>query len=304
MRHGQIVELNPELTNTVSGTPCCSPRWTRWHYAPDAAGSAATFGGRWAATSCSTARSSPTSRRSKPTRRRSPPTNGSRSSIRRSGRSSSRARISSTCRTRSSTRGRSCSPTAALKLTGKLARADVAVLSAVDQVGRRHAERASARRHRASATEFRRPIARGLAVQRPRGDRPHEPRLRRRHAHRLRQDLLRAVPGRGEHDTSRTARRNPVRCGRRWSTRTGRELRDFTTTCSASTPSFAPTTASCRARGSCSRVRRTGITLYGKPGALIERFNVFITENALWRLRRLLPRRSVCSRTSFSPMMS
>ena len=25
MRHGQIVELNPELTNTMSGTPCCAP---------------------------------------------------------------------------------------------------------------------------------------------------------------------------------------------------------------------------------------------------------------------------------------
>jgi len=25
MRHGEIVELNPELTNTVNGTPCCSP---------------------------------------------------------------------------------------------------------------------------------------------------------------------------------------------------------------------------------------------------------------------------------------
>lgn len=32
MRHGQIVELNPELTNTVNGTPCCEPQQLGWHY--------------------------------------------------------------------------------------------------------------------------------------------------------------------------------------------------------------------------------------------------------------------------------
>ena len=32
MRHGQIVELNPELTNTVNGTPCCEPEQLGWHY--------------------------------------------------------------------------------------------------------------------------------------------------------------------------------------------------------------------------------------------------------------------------------
>jgi hypothetical protein len=32
MRHGEIVELNPELTNTVSGTPCCSPALREWNY--------------------------------------------------------------------------------------------------------------------------------------------------------------------------------------------------------------------------------------------------------------------------------
>ena len=32
MRHGQIVELNPEFTNTVTGTPCCQPDQLGWHY--------------------------------------------------------------------------------------------------------------------------------------------------------------------------------------------------------------------------------------------------------------------------------
>jgi len=32
MRHGEIVELNPELTNTVNGTPCCSPTLSEWSY--------------------------------------------------------------------------------------------------------------------------------------------------------------------------------------------------------------------------------------------------------------------------------
>ncbi|MEO7086605.1 MAG: DUF5916 domain-containing protein [Gemmatimonadaceae bacterium] len=32
MHHGQIVELNPELTNTVNGSPCCSPALRDWKY--------------------------------------------------------------------------------------------------------------------------------------------------------------------------------------------------------------------------------------------------------------------------------
>jgi len=32
MHHGQVVELNPELTNTVTGSPCCTPGFTDWRY--------------------------------------------------------------------------------------------------------------------------------------------------------------------------------------------------------------------------------------------------------------------------------
>ena len=32
MHHGEIIELNPELTNTVNGTPCCSPTMREWSY--------------------------------------------------------------------------------------------------------------------------------------------------------------------------------------------------------------------------------------------------------------------------------
>jgi hypothetical protein len=32
MHHGEIVELNPELTNTVNGTPCCAPTLRTWNY--------------------------------------------------------------------------------------------------------------------------------------------------------------------------------------------------------------------------------------------------------------------------------
>jgi Domain of unknown function (DUF5916)/Carbohydrate family 9 binding domain-like len=32
MHHGQVVGLNPELTNTVNGTPCCAPANDGWHY--------------------------------------------------------------------------------------------------------------------------------------------------------------------------------------------------------------------------------------------------------------------------------
>ena len=30
--HGHVVEVNPELTNTVTGTPCCAPAQDRWQY--------------------------------------------------------------------------------------------------------------------------------------------------------------------------------------------------------------------------------------------------------------------------------
>jgi Domain of unknown function (DUF5916) len=45
MHHGQVVGLNPELTNTVNGTPCCAPANDGWHY-----DSKPQFGGnvRWA----------------------------------------------------------------------------------------------------------------------------------------------------------------------------------------------------------------------------------------------------------------
>ncbi|HEY9225239.1 MAG TPA: DUF5916 domain-containing protein, partial [Gemmatimonadaceae bacterium] len=33
MRHGQIIELNPEATNTVTGSACCSPTMREWQYA-------------------------------------------------------------------------------------------------------------------------------------------------------------------------------------------------------------------------------------------------------------------------------
>jgi hypothetical protein len=32
LRHGQLVELNPEATNTVTGSPCCATPATRWSY--------------------------------------------------------------------------------------------------------------------------------------------------------------------------------------------------------------------------------------------------------------------------------
>ena len=45
------------------------------------------------------------------------------------------------------------------------------------------------------------------------------------------------------------------------------------------------------------------ITLYGKPGALIERFNVFITENALWHYDDFFAAKRLLE-DHFNPMMS
>ncbi|HEX8725558.1 MAG TPA: DUF5916 domain-containing protein [Gemmatimonadaceae bacterium] len=33
MHHGQVVGVNPELTNTTTGSPCCAPSNAGWHYA-------------------------------------------------------------------------------------------------------------------------------------------------------------------------------------------------------------------------------------------------------------------------------
>jgi hypothetical protein len=35
LHHGQVVQLNPELTNTVTGTPCCTPNLDGWRYDSD-----------------------------------------------------------------------------------------------------------------------------------------------------------------------------------------------------------------------------------------------------------------------------
>ena len=36
IHHGQVVELNPELTSTIIGSPCCAPADAGWRYARDA----------------------------------------------------------------------------------------------------------------------------------------------------------------------------------------------------------------------------------------------------------------------------
>jgi len=35
LHHGQLIELNPELTNTMSGSPCCATPQTGWRYQSD-----------------------------------------------------------------------------------------------------------------------------------------------------------------------------------------------------------------------------------------------------------------------------
>jgi hypothetical protein len=35
LHHGQVVQLNPEITNTVSGTACCTPAMREWRYDSD-----------------------------------------------------------------------------------------------------------------------------------------------------------------------------------------------------------------------------------------------------------------------------
>jgi hypothetical protein len=254
MRHGEIVEMNPELTNTVNGTPCCDPTLNSWHYA-----SAPRLGGnvRWTLGSNfvlnGTARPDFSQVEADATQiaadqrfalfypeKRPFFVEGA-----------DRFNVPNTLvYTRTIVQ-----PDAALKVTGKLGRADLAVLSAIDQSG--------------GATPSEHPLVDVMRLQQNFGEQSFAGCCTAT-ASRMDCRTARSAATRTSCSTTsishssrqwrashnRTARRNPVRCGRRcWTRRAG--AGDFTTTFLVSARSFAPTTGSCRATASCSPTPRT-----------------------------------------------
>jgi uncharacterized protein DUF5916/cellulose/xylan binding protein with CBM9 domain len=300
MRHGQIVEMNPEATNTVNGTPCCSPAMDSWHYAP-----APRLGGnvRWTLGSNfvlnGTARPDFSQVEADATQiaadqrfalfypeKRPFFVEGA-----------DRFNVPNTLvYTRTIVQ-----PDAAVKLTGKLGRADFAVLSAIDQSG--------------GATTSEHPLVDVVRMQQNFGDQSFAGLL---YSDRVSSGLQNRAFGGDTHIVfdriyfaqfqaveSVTRSNGATHSGPMWEAvldATGRSW-GFHYNVLGISPEFRADNGFVPRTGFVQPNAANRITLYGSPGALIERFNVFITENALWnyddffRTKRLLE-------DHFNPMMS
>ena len=300
MRHGQIVEANPEVTNTVNGTPCCDPTLDSWRYA-----SAPRLGGnlRWTLGSNfvlnGTARPDFSQVEADATQiaadqrfalfypeKRPFFVEGA-----------DRFNVPNTLvYTRTIVQ-----PDAAVKLTGKLGRADLAVLSAIDQSG--------------GGTPSEHPFVDVLRLQQNFRDQSFAGLL---YSDRVSNGLQNRAFGGDTHIVfdriyfaqfqaveSVTESNGARQSGPMWEAvldATGRSW-GFHYNVLGISPEFRTDIGFVPRTGFVQPGAANRITLYGKPGALIERFNVFITENALWnyddffRGKRLLE-------DHFNPMMS
>lgn len=301
IRHGQIVEVNPEATNTVNGTPCCSPAMDSWHYAP-----APRVGGnvRWTLGSNfvlnGTARPDFSQVEADATQiaadqrfalfypeKRPFFVEGA-----------DRFNVPNTLvYTR-----RIVQPDGALKVTGKVGRADLAVLSAIDQSG--------------GGTPSEHPLVDVVRLQQNFADQSFAGLL---YSDRVSSGLQNRAFGGDTHivfdkiyfaqfqavESVTQSNGGTAKSGPMWEAvldATGRSW-GFHYNVLGISPEFRTDNGFVPRTGFVQPSAANRITLYGKPGALIERFNVFITENALWdyndffRGNRLLE-------DHFNPMMS
>jgi hypothetical protein len=300
MRHGQIVEMNPEATNTVSGTPCCSPSMDSWRYAP-----APRVGGnvRWTLGSNfvlnGTARPDFSQVEADATQiaadqrfalfypeKRPFFVEGA-----------DRFNVPNTLvYTRTIVQ-----PDAALKLTGKLARADFAALSAIDQSG--------------GGTQSEHPLVDVVRLQQNFGDQSFAGLL---YSDRVSSGLQNRAFGGDTHIVfdriyfaqfqaveSVTQSNGTTKSGPMWEAvldATGRSW-GFHYNVLGISPEFRTDNGFVPRTGFVQPSAANRITLYGSPGALIERFNVFITENALWDYSDFFGGKRLLE-DHFNPMMS
>lgn len=279
MRHGEIVEMNPEATNTVNGTPCCTPAMDSWHYAP-----APRLGGnvRWALGSNfvlnGTARPDFSQVEADATQiaaderfalfypeKRPFFVEGA-----------DRFNVPNTLvYTRTIVR-----PDEAVKLTGKVDRADVAVLSAIDEAG--------------GGTPGEHPLVDVVRLQQNFGEQSFAGLL---YSDRVSSALQNRAFGGDTHvvfdniyfaqfqavesvtDSSGSRRSGPMweavldATGRSWG---------FHYNVLGISPDFRTDNGFVPRTGFVQPNASNRFTLYGKPGALIERFNVYLSETALW----------------------
>ena len=279
MRHGQLVEMNPEITNTVNGTPCCSPAMDSWRYAP-----APRLGGnvRWTLGSNfvlnGTARPDFSQVEADATQiaadqrfalfypeKRPFFVEGA-----------DRFNVPNTLvYTRTIVR-----PDAAVKLTGKIDRADVAVLSAIDQSG--------------GGAPGEHPLVDVVRLRQDIGDQSFAGLV---YSDRVSRGLENRAFGGDTHIVfdriyfaqfqaveSVTRTNGVTTSGPMWEAvldATGRSW-GFHYNVLGISPDFRSDNGFVPRTGFVQPGAANRITLYGKPGALVERFNVFLTENALW----------------------
>ena len=300
MRHGQIVEMNPEVTNTVNGTPCCSPAMDSWRYAP-----APRVGGnvRWTLGSNfvlnGTARPDFSQVEADATQiaadqrfalfypeKRPFFVEGA-----------DRFNVPNTLvYTRTIVQ-----PDAAVKLTGKLGRADFATLSAIDQSG--------------GGTASEHPLVDVVRVQQSFQDQSFAGLL---YSDRVSAGLQNRAFGGDTHIVfdkiyfaqfqaveSVTQSNGTTSSGPMWEAvldATGRSW-GFHYNVLGISPEFRADNGFVPRTGFVQPNAANRITLYGRPGALIERFNVFITENALWNYDDFFHGKRLLE-DHFNPMMS
>ncbi len=279
MRHGEIVELNPELTNTVNGTPCCDVSQRDWQYA-----SKPRLGGnvRWGIGSNFVLNGTVRPDFSQVEADATQIAADERFALFYAERrpffveALDQFNVPNTLvYTRTIVR-----PDGALKLTGKLARADVAVLSAVDQ----------------GETSFNseRPLVDIVRLRQNFGDQSlagllYSDRVANGRTNRVFGGDTRFVFPKFyvqfQAVESMTHENGTTRSGPMWEAvvdRTGRAF-GFHYNIIGIDPDFRADNGFVPRVGFVRASVSNRYTAYGKPGAVVERFNIFGTTQALWR---------------------
>lgn len=300
MRHGQIVEMNPEATNTVNGTPCCSPAMDSWRYT-----SAPRLGGnvRWALGSNYVLNGT--------VRPDFSQVEADATQIAADARfalfypekrpffveGADQFNVPNTLvYTRTIVH-----PDGAAKLTGKLDRADVAVLSAVDEAG--------------GGAPGEHPLVDIVRLQQHFGEQSLAGVL---YSDRISADRENRAFGGDTHIVfkriyfaqfqaveSVTRANGSTQSGPMWEAvvdATGRSW-GFHYNVLGISPEFQTDNGFVPRAGFVQPNAANRITIYGKPGSLFERFNVFLSETALWDYRDFFDAKRLLE-DHFSPQMS
>jgi len=280
MHHGQVASLNPELTNTASGSPCCAPDNTGWHYA-----NAPRLGGnlRWAMGSNFVLNGTVKPDFSQVEADATQIAADERFALFYPEKrpffveGSDQFNVPNTLLyTR-----RIVQPDAALKLTGKIGRTDVAVLSALDA----SSTTATGQQPRVDILRLRR----GFGAQSTVGMMYSE-RVGGGRANRVADADLHYVFG-GKYYAefqgvmSSTNQNGATRASPMWSAvadGTGRRF-GFHYNILGVGNDFADDNGFVQRTGIVSPSAMNRFTLYGGPGALVERFNVYLQTGATWK---------------------